>query len=83
MTYTIRSATWGNTDKNSAVILSDECSYVAISEADTPEEWKNFTEWQKTNPVSDLPVGKPMTKKDILEKKMGMTITELKALING
>jgi hypothetical protein len=51
MTYTIRSARWGNREHTSAVILSDEVGHVAISETDTPKEWAAFQVWTQTNTV--------------------------------
>jgi len=46
MPYTIISARWGNSESTSAVIITREAAAVAISEADTPEEWARFQEWR-------------------------------------
>ena len=46
MPYTIISARWGNNERTSAVIITKEAAAVAISVADTPEEWARFQEWR-------------------------------------
>lgn len=85
MTYTIQSAQWGNEDNTSAVIFTKENGAVAVSLKDTPAEWANLLEFQKTNPTSPMPVftTPASTKQQRLEKQLGMTISELKVLLNG
>lgn len=46
MTYTIKTASWGNEDKSSAIINTEEVGHVAISAADTPDEWQNLLQWE-------------------------------------
>lgn len=79
MTYTIRSATWGNVDCTSAVIMTDEVAAVAISAVDTPEEWQAFQVWAAKNPVTDMPAPVTAVRKPTLvdrvaaiEAKLGM-----------
>ena len=45
MTYKILAARWGNDDRTSAVVLSEEVGHAAISDRDTPEEWAAFLQW--------------------------------------
>lgn len=82
MTYTIRSAQWGNEENTSAVIFTKENGAVAISQNDTPDEWANFAEFRKTNAVASMPTfAPPASKQQALEKRLGMTVAELKALL--
>jgi len=84
--YTINFAKWANENNTAVVIFTMEAGAVAISEKDTPEEWDNFLNWSKTNTVQLFPVTPPtppLTKKEIAEKRLGMTIQELKVLLNG
>ena len=85
MTYRIRSARWGNEDKTSAVILTDEVGHVAISALDTPEEWAAFQQWTKKNMVADArPKPRALTpqqKFDRLFARLGMTPAEFKTLL--
>ena len=84
MSYTILDARWGNLEKTSAVVRTAEVGHVAISFADTTEEWIAFLQWAKSNPVEDLPAPKapppPLTSEQKLGK-MGLTIAELKTVL--
>lgn len=87
MTWTIRSARWGNDDHTSAVVLSGEVGHVAISEVDTPEEWKGFLQWVSYgHPVEDLPPPPlPPSATDKLDRflaRSGLTRAELKAALS-
>jgi hypothetical protein len=85
MAYTILSATWGNEQQTSAVVVTQEVAAVAISQVDTPAEWANFQNWLKTNPVAPLPVMPTKATLSTDQKfnnfltQLGMTSTELKA----
>jgi hypothetical protein len=46
MPYTIISARWGNKERTSAVIVTQEAAAVAVSEVDTPGEWASFQRWR-------------------------------------
>lgn len=88
MTYTIRAAQWGNADRTSAVLFSEEVGAVAISERDTPEEWAGFLQWQSYgHPVEGMPQAVPPLaldragKIDRLQRRLGMSVDEIKAVL--
>jgi hypothetical protein len=84
MTHTIRTARWGNQDKSSAVVVTDECGAVAISEVDTPDEWTAFLAWEKANAVEEpLPPKQPLTRAQLVERKLGVSVEELKSMLAG
>jgi hypothetical protein len=60
MSYTIISARWGNEEKTSAVIVTEEAAAVAISGVDTPDEWASFQQWLVGGgKVADVPPTAP------------------------
>jgi hypothetical protein len=69
---TVLSAQWGNEQRSSAVIFTAEAGAVAISEVDTPEEWKVFETWTLSNAVSPLTMPLPPRKSelDLLEERV-------------
>lgn len=56
MTFTIKSARWGNEERTAAILDTGECAFVAISVKDTPEEWEAFLKWQDSNKVDPAAV---------------------------
>jgi len=61
MSYTILSAQWGNDEATSVVAVTEEVGAVALSQADTPEEWQNFLEWYaRGNTVTNIVIPDPV-----------------------
>jgi len=87
MTYTIRSAQWGNEAHTSAVIDTVEVNNVAISLADTPQEWAAFLIFASTHIVAEVPViplPPVLTKAERLDRMLasrGLTLADLKTLL--
>lgn len=87
MTYTTHGAQWANTEKTAAVLSTNEAGAVAISEVDTPEEWKGFLQWMSYgHPVEELPPPPPAPsaadKLDRFLARSGLTRAELKAALS-
>jgi len=67
--YTIRSAQWGSAAQDSAVLLTAEVGYVAISAVDNPGEWEAFQAWAKSNAVAAA-LALPAPRADPLERRL-------------
>lgn len=81
MTYTIKSAQWGNEDRTSVIAITEEVAAVALSEVDTPKEWENFLKWAQKNEVAELPTpqARPPSKVELLEARI--TALETKGVL--
>jgi hypothetical protein len=55
MSYTIDSAHWGDTARDTAVIVTKEAGHLFLSARDHPEEWAALIAWNVDNPVADVP----------------------------
>lgn len=96
MRYTIKTASWANEDKSSAVINTEEVGHKAISAVDTSEAWAGLLAWQAAGgvirPLTDGGAYRAekerqaasATRKAEAEKKLaklGLTVDDIKAIV--
>lgn len=96
MTYTIKTASWGNEDNTSAILNTEEVGHVCISERDTPQEWVAMLAWSDAGNVI-RPYGEGSAYKAEKERqavsaarkaeaekklaKIGLTVDDIKAVL--
>jgi len=70
VTYTIISARYANPEHTAALLMTEEAASVAISAADTPEEWAAMLAWGDPGEYAAGPSSRRMVRKSLVKQRL-------------